>query len=65
MEHDWLHQRRYGYDEIYDPWAPEEREQRRRDSLEREDMRRSGDPLDADDPDWTDDGKFVPDHDRT
>ena len=36
-EHDWLHQRRYDYGEIYDPWAPEEREERRRDRLERED----------------------------
>ena len=35
-EHDWLHQRRYDYDEIYDPWAPEEREERRRDRIERE-----------------------------
>ncbi|MDE0406353.1 MAG: terminase small subunit [Alphaproteobacteria bacterium] len=35
-EHDWLHQRRYGYDEIYDPWAPEEVEERRRNRLERE-----------------------------
>ena len=24
-EHDWLYQRRHGYGEIYDPWAPEER----------------------------------------
>ena len=35
-EHDWLYQRRNGYDEIYDPWAPEEREQRERERLERE-----------------------------
>ena len=33
-EHDWLYQRRNGYDDIYDPWAPEEREQRERDRLE-------------------------------
>ena len=35
-EHDWLYQRRNGYDEIYDPWAPEEVEERRRNRLERE-----------------------------
>ncbi len=35
-EHDWLYQRRNGYAEIYDPWAPEEVEERRRDRLERE-----------------------------
>ena len=38
-EHDWLYQRRNGYAEIYDPWSPEEREERRRDRLERDDMR--------------------------
>ena len=38
-EHGWLHQRRYGYDEIYDPWAPEEREERQRDRIEREERR--------------------------
>ena len=35
-EHDWLYQRRNGYADIYDPWAPEEVEQRRQDRLERE-----------------------------
>ena len=35
-EHDWLYQRRNGYDEIYDPWAPEEVEERTRNRLERE-----------------------------
>ena len=67
-EHDWLHQRRYDYGEIYDPWAPEEREERRRDSLEREDMRYAIQPPDADGPldmDWPDDGEFAPDHDKT
>ena len=43
-EHGWLHQRRYGYEEIYDPWAPEEREERRRNRLEREDMRYAIEP---------------------
>ena len=38
-EHDWLHQRRYDYGEIYDPWAPAEREERRRDQLERDEWR--------------------------
>ena len=33
-EHGWLHQRRYDYDEIYDPWAPEEVEERRLSRLE-------------------------------
>ena len=67
-EHDWLHQRRYGYEEIYDPWAPEEREERRQNRLERQDMRCAIEPPDADDPldtDWTEDGEFAPDHDRT
>jgi len=55
-EHDWLYQRRNGYNEIYDPWAPEEREERRRDRLEREE--RGGDPFDLDgeenrDDDWS------------
>ena len=40
-EHDWLYQRRNGYDEIYDPWAPEEVEERRQSRLEREE--RGGD----------------------
>ena len=55
-EHDWLYQRRHGYDEIYDPWAPEEREERRRNRLEREERRDGGEEdFDADDPldmDW-------------
>ena len=32
-ETDWLYQRRNGYPEIHDPWAPEAIEQRRQDSL--------------------------------
>ena len=67
-EHDWLHQRRYDYDEIYDPWAPEEVEERRQSRLERE--QRGGDPFDLDDEedrddddDRTDDGEFAPGHD--
>ena len=54
-EHDWLYQRRNGYGEIYDPWSPEEREQRERDRIEREEGRGAVKPLDADDPldlDW-------------
>ena len=43
-EHDWLYQRRNGYAGIYDPWSPEEVEQRKRSRLEREDDR---------DDDWT------------
>ena len=71
-EHDWLYQRRNGYDEIYDPWAPEEREQRERERLEREEWRNGGDPFDPDDEDWDDNeddedgpqnGAFAPDHD--
>ena len=61
-EHDWLYQRRNGYDEIYDPWAPEEREQRERDRIER-DEGRGGEG----DPDWDDDedrdGEWAPGHD--
>ena len=67
-EHDWLYQRRNGYAEIYDPWAPAEREERRRERLEREDMRYAIEPPDADNPldlDWPDDGEFAPDHDKT
>jgi len=74
-EHDWLYQRRNGYDEIYDPWAPEEVEERRQSRLERE--QRDGGPFNLDDEeDWDDggwtggetgpeDGEFAPDHDRT
>ena len=55
-EHDWLYQRRNGYDEIYDPWAPEEREQRERDRIERdEEARCADDPFDPDDEDWDED----------
>ena len=76
-EHDWLYQRRNGYDEIYDPWAPEEVERRRQDRLEREERRCGNDPFDPGDEDgdegedWTDeedgpeDGGFLPDHDKT
>ncbi len=35
-EHDWLYQRRNGYADIYDPWSPEEVEERRQSRLERE-----------------------------
>ncbi|MCY3671126.1 MAG: hypothetical protein OXH14_08595, partial [Alphaproteobacteria bacterium] len=56
-EHDWLYQRRNGYDEIYDPWSPEEREQRERDRIEREEEARcADDPFDPDNEDWTEDG---------
>ena len=54
-EHDWLYQRRNGYDEIYDPWAPAEREERKRNRLERDEWRDGIEPPDADDPldmDW-------------
>ncbi len=46
-EHDWLYQRRNGYDEIYAPWAPEEVGQRTRNRLEREE--RGG----GEDGDWS------------
>ena len=46
-EHDWLYQRRNGYDEIYDPWAPEEVGQRTRNRLERQE--RGG----GEDGDWS------------
>ncbi len=70
-EHDWLYQRRNGYAEIYDPWSPEEREERRRDRLERDDMRYAIEPPGAADPldiDWLEDGEdrdgeFAPEHD--
>ena len=64
-EHDWLYQRRNGYEEIYDPWSPEEVEERRRDRLEREERRCGGDPFDEDDEDWAGDADSAPDHDRT
>ena len=69
-EHDWLYQRRNGYDEIYDPWAPEEVEERRQSRLEREE--RGGDPFDLDgeegqdgdnDEDGPQNGEFASDHD--
>ena len=70
-EHDWLYQRRNGYDEIYDPWSPEEVEERRRSRLEREEPG-GGDPFDEDGEDWTGEEEgwageeeFTPDHDRT
>ena len=50
-EHDWLYQRRNGYADIYDPWSPEEVEQRRRSRIEREEEAlRPRDP----DEDWDD-----------
>ena len=56
-EHDWLYQRRNGYDEIYDPWSPKEREERDRDRdrLERDEEARCADnPFDPDNEDWDD-----------
>ena len=50
-EHDWLYQRRNNYADIYDPWSPEEVEQRRRSRLEREE-----EALRPRDPDEDDDG---------
>ena len=67
-EHDWLYQRRNGYADIYDPWAPEEVERRRQDRIEWEERRCGSDPFDpgaSDGTDWQDDGDFLPDHDRT
>ena len=54
-EHDWLYQRRNGYADIYDPWSPEEVEQRRRSRLEREEeaLRPCGDEDEHWDDDWT------------
>ncbi len=63
-EHDWLYQRRNGYDDIYDPWAPEEVEERRRNRIEREERRCGDDPFDEDGKDRRDgfdDGSFLPD----
>ena len=53
-EHDWLYQRRNNYADIYDPWSPEEVEQRRRSRIEREEeaFRLRGSDGDEDD-DWT------------
>ncbi len=59
-EHDWLYQRRNGYAEIYDPWAPEEVEQRRQDRIEWEERRCGNDPFDEDDGDWDDDNEDWP-----
>ena len=73
-EHDWLYQRRNGYDDIYDPWAPDEVEERRQSRLEREreeearknrageDGDRDGDP-DRQGGDWFDRVDFAPGHD--
>ena len=74
-EHDWLYQRRNGYDDIYDPWAPDEVEERRQSRLEREEWGED---------DWSgpatgtkkkkkkrrrrtgpEDAGFAPDHDKT
>ena len=57
-EHGWLHQLRYDYDEIYDPWAPEEVEERRLSRLERE--QRHGDPFNLDDEEDRDDDRSGP-----
>ncbi len=54
-EHDWLYQRRNGYAEIYDPWAPDEVEERRRDRIEWEERRCGNDPFDEDDENWAGD----------
>ena len=62
-EQDWLYQRRNGFAEIYDPWAPETIEERRQDRLEQEEMRCGNDPLDTGEPNGTDrldDGEFAP-----
>ena len=74
-EHDWLYQRRNGYDDIYDPWAPDEVEERRQSRLEREER--------GEDDDWSgpatgtrkkkkkrrrtgpEDAGFASDHDKT
>ncbi len=59
-EHDWLYQRRNGYDDIYDPWAPDEVEERRQNRLEREreeEARRSGRDRAGDDDEDRDDGE--------
>ena len=66
-EHDWLYQRRNGYDEIYDPWAPEEREERRRDRLEREEEARcADDPFDPDNEDGDEfEDDFALEHDNS
>ena len=70
-EHDWLYQRRHGYDEIYDPWSPEEREERERDRLERDEWRNGGDLFDLERGgpgqglERTGDREFAPDHDTS
>ncbi len=70
-EHDWLYQRRNGYAEIYDPWSPEEVEERRRDRIDWQKRRCGNDPFDPGGEDWTgDEGRageeeITPDHDRT
>ena len=76
-ETDWLYQRRNGYEDIYDPWAPDEVGERRRSRLEREER--------GEDDDWSgpatgtrkkkkkkkrkrtgpEDAGFAPDHDKT
>ena len=50
-EHDWLYQRRNGYADIYDPWSPEEVEQRRQSRIEREEEALR--PRADEDDDWT------------
>ena len=65
-EHDWLYQRRNGFPEIYDPWAPETIDQRRQDRLEWEEMRCGNDPFVSGEPEetgWPEDGESVPAHD--
>ena len=70
-EHDWLYQRRNGYAEIYDPWSPEEIEQRTRSRIEWEERRCGDDPFDPGNEDWAGeggwagDGDSAPDHDKT
>ncbi len=70
-EHDWLYQRRNGYADIYDPWAPEEVERRRQDRIDWQERRCGNDPFDPGGEDWTGeegwagDTDFAPDHDRT
>ena len=74
-EHDWLYQRRNNYADIYDPWSPEEVEERRQNLIEREEaaLRLRGPGGDDDDEgrdgdwdegeDWFASIEFPPAHD--
>ena len=76
-ETDWLYQRRNGYGDIYDPWAPDEVEERRQSRPEREEQ---GEDDDRSGPatgtrkkkkkkkrkrTGPEDAGFAPDHDKT